>query len=264
MAPSAASAIPTFPKMDRFSWRTATRTPKPKTSELTSWSSRATPTAERSALPTTPRRAARTTWPLSRPRRSPATSRSRLITSPALCMRRLRPSCSAARSNTDVAGVDTGDGMTASLLKDAVALLRGMDVAPLANGLYAFVANPYVIRDLQADDEYTEEVKHADPASFLTGQIGNYAGAAIIDAGSRGLVLTGQGTGNIDVSLGTLIGADAAFAALGGLQVIPATGPDKADPLNRRDYYSWKGFLGGVLNDLQNYRFVNVAVATSL
>jgi len=174
------------------------------------------------------------------------------------------PALFGGTSNSTVGQVAAGDKMTASLLKDAVALLRGMDVPTLANGLYAFVANPYIIRDLQADDDYVEEIGKADPKAFLNGQVAQYAGAAIINAGSRGIVQTGQGTGSVDISIGTLIGADAVFAALGGLRILSATGPDKSDPVDRRDVFSYKGFLGSVLNDLQHYRFVNVAVATSL
>jgi N4-gp56 family major capsid protein len=168
-------------------------------------------------------------------------------------------------ANSHVGDVAAGDKMTASILKDMVTILRGRDVKPLANGLYAFVASPYLLRDLMADDEYVDEMKFADPSTFLENQVvGRYAGAALINAGSRGLVQAGAGTGSIDVSIGVLIGANALFAALGGLQVIAATGPDKADPLNRRDVYSYKGFAAAILNDVQTERFVTVAVATSL
>jgi N4-gp56 family major capsid protein len=254
----------------------------------------------------------------------------------------------AGASNATVTSAGT---MTAALLKNGVALLRNRNVRPVASGLFAFVASPLVIRDLQGDDEYIEEIKHAEPGSLLTGQIGTYAGAAIIDAGSRGIAkplagtdtvfagtTTGDTTGGaaedlfttsvahglsvndpirfsaktggtlptvgtvyyvktvnsattftlsatvggavmeigatditaatwgkaIDLQYGTLIGAEACFAALGGLRVIPVTGPDKSDPLDRRDLYSWKGMLGGVLNDLDADRFLNISVATSL
>jgi N4-gp56 family major capsid protein len=167
-------------------------------------------------------------------------------------------------ANTNVAGVAAGDKMTAGLLKDAVAFLRGFDVKPLASGLYAFVAHPFVIRDLQADSAYIEEQKYADPKTFMSGQVGVYAGAAVMDAGSRGIILEGDGTSGIDVYLGTLIGAQAIFAALAGLKVIPVFGPDKADPLGRRDLVSWKGILGGVKNDIGTERFLNIGVATTL
>ncbi len=174
------------------------------------------------------------------------------------------PELFGGTGNTDVAGVAAGDKMTAGLLKDGVAILRSRDVKPLANGLYAFVADPFVIRDLQEDDDYPKEVSYANPAAFLTGQIATYAGAAIIDAGSRGIVAAGAGTGSIDVHKPALIGGDAAFAGLGQVEVIPVTGPDKSDPLNRRDLVSYKGRKGAVLNDLQAARFLTIAVATTL
>ncbi len=158
-----------------------------------------------------------------------------------------------------------GDNFTAKLLKDMVALARFSNIKPLKSGLYAFVADSLVIRDLQEDDDYKEEIQHANPQSLLTGQIGQYAGAAIIDAGSRGIVHSGAGTGSVDVHQPTLIGADAVFAGLGDLQIKTAVGPDKADPLGRRDTIGYKSFIGGVLNDAENeYRFVSAAVATSL
>jgi N4-gp56 family major capsid protein len=174
------------------------------------------------------------------------------------------PGMFGGTSKDAIGEIAAGDKMTAALLKDAVAVLRSTDVPTLANGLYGFVADPFVVRDLQADDEYIEEVKFADPSTFLTGQIATYAGCAIIDAGSRGNVSAGAGTGSIDVHLPTLIGANAVFGAIGGLRIIPVVGPDKSDPLDRRDLYSWKAFLGAILNDVQAERFITLAVATTL
>jgi N4-gp56 family major capsid protein len=166
-------------------------------------------------------------------------------------------------SATAVNQVTANDGITAGLIKDAVAILRDKDVAPLPNGMYALPLSPKVIRDLQADEEYQREVSYAHPEAFLTGQIASFAGAAIINAGSRA-AKANDGSSSATVYRSVLIGADAVFAALGGLHVIPVTGPDKADPLNRRDLYSWKGFLGGILNDVQATRFAVIATGASL
>jgi N4-gp56 family major capsid protein len=170
----------------------------------------------------------------------------------------------AGTGNDALGEVGSGDTLTGSLIKDAVAILRSSDVKPLANGLYACVASPLALRGLFADDKFVDEMKDADPSSFLTGQVAKYAGCAIIDAGSRGIVSDGAGEGSVDVFFATVIGADAVFAALGGLQIIPVTGADHSDALARRDLYSWKGLLGGILNDLQAQRFVNIACGSSL
>src|SRR5689334_15722783 len=55
------------------------------------------------------------------------------------------PALFGGSSNSAVADVAAGDIMTAKLLKDGVATLRERNVKPLANGLYAFVARPFVI-----------------------------------------------------------------------------------------------------------------------
>ena len=155
--------------------------------------------------------------------------------------------------------------MTAGLLKDAVALLRATNVAPLTvNGRYSFVASPLMIRDLQEDTTYREEMQFADPKTFLTGQVGVYAGCSIIDPGSRAIVKGGAGSGSVDVYYGCLIGQAACFAALAGLKVIPVIAPDHSDPLGRRSLFSWRGWLGGVLNTIQTERFINIACVPSL
>jgi N4-gp56 family major capsid protein len=174
------------------------------------------------------------------------------------------PGLFGGTSKDAVGEIAAGDKMTAGLLKDGVAMLRSADVKPLSNGLYGFVASPLVIRDLQEDDDYIEEMGKADPSTFLTGQVAKYAGCAIIDAGSRGIFKAGAGTGSIDVAIGTLVGANSVFAALAGLKIYAVTTPDHADPLNRRNLWSFKAFRGGILNDVQSQRFLNIAVATSL
>jgi N4-gp56 family major capsid protein len=174
------------------------------------------------------------------------------------------PALFGGTGNDAVGEIGSGDNMTAQLLKDAVAILRSQDVKPLGNGLYAFIADPFVIADLQNDDDYREEMQFADPSTFLTGQVAKYAGCAIIDAGSRGNISAGAGTGSVDVHLPTLIGANAAFLGIGGTKVYAVTTPDHADPLNRRDLWSYKAFVGGILNNLQAERFITFAVATTL
>jgi N4-gp56 family major capsid protein len=190
------------------------------------------------------------------------------------------PSLFGGSGITSAGNITNADKMTAALLKDAVALMRMNNVPTLAGGLYAFVADPFVIRDLTSDDEYIDEMKMADPSTFLTGQVGKYAGCAIINAGSRGNWIADSGSGvdsggdtldsagslssAPDVHYPTLIGADAVFAALGGLKVYTVTTPDHGDPLNRRDLFSWKGFLGGVLNDVESERFITLAVGSTL
>jgi N4-gp56 family major capsid protein len=170
----------------------------------------------------------------------------------------------AGTSNTQTSDVAAGDVITADLLKDAVALLRGQDVKPLSNGLYAFVASPYVIRDLTADSDFINEIRHADPESLLTGEVARYAGASIVDAGSNAIVRADGGTGSIDVHASILIGAGALFAGLGDVEVFMNFGSDKGDPWARRDSITWKAFAGGVVNDLQAQRFLTIESAASL
>ena len=168
-------------------------------------------------------------------------------------------------SSIDSSGeLAAGDLLTAALIKDAVALLRSNDVKPLANGLYALVASPLAIRDLYEDDHFIDEMKMADPSTFLVGQVAKYGGAAIIDAGSRANVLAGAAGDGADIYISTLIGGDAVFAGLGGIKVYAVTGADKADRLNRRDSWGFKAFVGGIINDVQATRFVNIATTTSL
>jgi N4-gp56 family major capsid protein len=167
-------------------------------------------------------------------------------------------------SNSHVGDLAAGDKMTASLIKDGVALLRSNDVKPLANGLYALVASPLVIRDLYDDDKFIDEMKMADPATFLVGQVAKYAGCAIIDAGSRANVDAGAAGDGADVHMSTMIGGDAVFAGLGGIKVYAVTGADKADRLNRRDSWGFKAFVGGIINDVQSNRFINIATVASL
>jgi hypothetical protein len=64
--------------------------------------------------------------------------------------------------------------------------------------------------------------------------------------------------------MSTMIGGDAVFAGLGGIKVYAVTGADKADRLNRRDSWGFKAFVGGIINDVQSNRFINIATVASL
>ena len=170
----------------------------------------------------------------------------------------------AGTGNAAVGDVASTDTLTASLLKRAVALLRAADVKPLPSGTFALVTGPGPLFDLREDDDFRNEMRDADPSTFLTGEVARYAGCSIIDAGSNGIVFEGQGASSIDVHMPTLIGADALFAGLGQIEVHTVNTPDSGDPLNRRHTAGYKGWFGGEVNDLQAERYLGIAVASTI
>lgn len=161
------------------------------------------------------------------------------------------------------------DKLTADLVKRAVAILRASDVPTLQGGDYALLCHPFQEKDLRDDEDFVNEMKYADPSTFLTGATARFAGAQIVPT-SRAIVDPTSGVSSADVYVATLIGAGSIFMGDVSTMEIHVTPPGgHEDPLHRTSLFAWKCLLGAVLNDnagistVSTPRYVNLATGSS-
>jgi N4-gp56 family major capsid protein len=101
-------------------------------------------------------------------------------------------------SNSHTGDVAVGDVLVSQDIKRAVAMLAGAGV-PRINGCYIGIIHPYVVFDLELDDDaggWIDAAKYGATQQLFNGEIGKYAGVRFaMDKGAN--VRVGQGTGSV-------------------------------------------------------------------
>lgn len=174
----------------------------------------------------------------------------------------------AGTGNVATVGIDTTDLITDVLIKKVVRLLKnnkarritsmvnattGYNTTPL-NASYVGLVHPNTTYDLKAVTGFTPVEKYASTMSVMEGEIGKVDEVRFVES-TNCKVLTGLGTGGIDVYATLIFGSDAyGTTRISGEAVKNIVKPfgssGTADPLDQRATSGWKAtFVAKILNN---------------
>lgn len=174
----------------------------------------------------------------------------------------------AGTGNTATADVASGDNITDTLIKKAVRLLKnnkarrvtrmveattGYNTVPV-NSSFIGICHPNTTYDLKGVTGWVPVEKYAAQKSVMEGEVGAVDEVRFVET-TNAKVLTGQGTGSIDVYATLIFGQEAyGVSRISGEAVKnivkPLGSAGTADPLDQRWTSGWKAtFVSKILND---------------
>lgn len=168
---------------------------------------------------------------------------------------------------TSTATLATGDVLTISLIKQAVATLASANVPRFSDGTYHCVIHPASVYDLMIDTTtggWIDGLKYTDNQPLKKGYLGSLAGVSFWES-SYAYTEAEGGTSSADAYSTVIYGPDAwAFGDMQTLEVYTVRGADKADPLNQVDKVSWKAMWGAALLDNNGARYIRIETVSAL
>jgi N4-gp56 family major capsid protein len=152
-------------------------------------------------------------------------------------------------SGTATSRVLTNTGMTGALIRTARAKMEKSAIPSFDDGFYHMIPTQEQILAMQADTtkgSWTDANLYVNNRPLITGEIGTYFGVKVIDPGSRGLIVSGAGSGATDIHSAWIFGPQA--FALADMQTLRTyyvpLGGDHSDPLAQSVLVGWK-WTGG-------------------
>lgn len=176
----------------------------------------------------------------------------------------IRPNGRAAAAN-----IVAGDILTASIIRQTVAILKKNNVPTFADGTYHAVIHPYVAYDLMASTDtggWLDTNKYASPSELLNAEIGKFAGVRFVESNVANENVNAGSGSTVDVYSTLIFGPD--VLAFGDMQTIETymvrPGGDHSDPLAQKALVGWKGMWGGKVLNINGYRHARIESSSSL
>ena len=144
---------------------------------------------------------------------------------------------------TNASQITKDHKLTVDLVRKMVAIVKRMNIRPIAGKDYVMFIHPDQWYDLTSDPAWEDMHKYSDPTPLMSGEIGRISGCRFVETTT--VLVTKDGAEEAGVYHSIMLGADAVDQvkmANGGVNTI-AKGLGSggtADPLNQRATVGWK------------------------
>lgn len=147
------------------------------------------------------------------------------------------------------AAITSSDFFNTDEIKDAVEVLKTMNVQPVVRGgdqVYICVAHPHQLRKLRDDANWINARAYVDPRDIYNGEVGRYENVVFIET-TQMPQTAGVGGGGIDVYSAVMFGNRAVgYAETVPMQIVQ----DGVQDFGRFSSLGWYSIFGaGIIND---------------
>lgn len=154
-----------------------------------------------------------------------------------------------AAGGTADADIDASDFFNTDEIKDAVEVLKTMNVQPLVRGgdqVYICIAHPHQLRKLRDDPNWINARAYVNPSDIYNGEVGRYENVVFIET-TQMPISAGTGAGGIDVYSAVMFGN----RAVGYAETVPMEiVQDGIQDFGRFSSLGWYSIFGaGIIND---------------